>query len=75
MITPNSQTSQGTPNWNKKSQSKNQILLQKRSLKLLSGIIFLSLHSQSDIASFAIANFQLDNFLWQLNFSNYTKLK
>ena len=75
MNTHGSQTSQITPNWNKKSLTRSKDLSENFSLKLMCDVIFLSLPDQSDIPRFTISNFQSDENPWKPNFSNYTKLK
>ena len=54
MITPGNQTSQTTPNWNKKSLTRSKDLLDNLSLKLFCDVIFLSLPGQSDIGIFIL---------------------
>ena len=52
-----------------------QVLLEALSLELLCDVISPSLSGQSDIPSFTMAIVHLDDYHWQPNLSNYTKLK
>ena len=52
-----------------------QGLLEALNLELLCDVISLSLLGQSDIPYSTMSNFQLDEYPWKPNFSNYTKLK
>ena len=62
MITPNHQTSQITPNWNKIPLTKN--LSENPNLKFLCDVIFLPLPSQSNIPYFTMAIFDLEDYHW-----------
>ena len=54
MITLGNQTSQTTPNWNKKPLTRSKDLLDNLSLKLFCDVIFLSLLGESDIEIFIL---------------------
>ena len=75
MITPVNQTSQITPNWNKKPLTTSKGLSENFSLNLLCRVIFPSLPGQSDVTWFRMAIFCLDDYYWQPNFSNHIKFK
>ena len=75
MSTHGRQTSQITPNWNQIPLTTFWELFKYPSFKLLSGIIFLSLPSQSVIPCYIIVSLQLTEYLWQTNISNYSKFK
>ena len=70
MSTHGSQTSQITPNWNKKPRTRCKDLSESFILKLLCDVIFLSLSGQFGIPSFTMFNFQSDEYPWKPNFSN-----
>ena len=69
------QTSQITSNSNQRTLTRSKGLSKNLSLKLLCDVIFPSLSGQSDIACYAISNFQSDEYSWKPNFSNHIKLK
>ena len=75
MIISDHQASQITPSWNKKTLTATKTLPENLSLKFLCDAIFLPLPGQCDIPSFKMTNFQIDEYTWSPNFSNYTKLK
>ena len=63
------------PNWNKNPLTISKGRLENLSLKLLCNVIFPSLPDQFGIFSFTTSNFQLEEYPWEPNFSNYNKLK
>ena len=60
MITTCSQTSQITPNWNKKPLTRSKDFIENLNLNLLCDVIFLLLPGQSDIPCFTMAIFDLE---------------
>ena len=64
-----------TSNSNYKPLTRSKELSKNLSLKVLCDIIFLLLSGMFDILSFTMAIFDLDDYHWQPNFSNYIKLK